>query len=70
MMNGTTAIPAYDAIIESTENTIVPMSSSIAVTASAAGTQDMEPSSAGSVSKTICIFIYYLHSYFKWMKLV
>ena len=58
-MTGNTAIPAYDAIIESTENTIVPMSSNTAITASAASTQDMDLSLAGSVSKSIfCIFVF------------
>ena len=46
-MNDTTAITASDAIIEPTENTMVPMSSSNAATASAAVAKEMESSFCG-----------------------
>ena len=71
MMNGTTAIPAYDAIIESTKNAVVPMSSNTAITASAASTREHGPFSGREcVKKHLFASSFLLHPYFKCMKLV
>ena len=57
-MTGNTAIPAYDAVIEPTEDTIVPMSSNTAITASAASPREHGPSSGREyVKKRLCIFV-------------
>ena len=61
MMNGTTAIPAYDAIIESTENAVVPMSSNTAITASAASPREHGPSFGREcVKKRLCTFVIFI----------
>ena len=57
-MTGNTAIPAYDAIIEPTEDSIIPMSSNTAITASAASTWEHGPSSGREyVKKRLCTFV-------------
>lgn len=61
MVTGTAAIPAYDAIIESAEVTIVPMSSNTAITASAATPWEHGPSLGREcVKNRLCIFVIFI----------
>ena len=60
-MTGNTAIPAYDAIIEPAEVTIVPMSSNTAITASAATPWEHGPSLGREcVKNRLCIFVIFI----------
>ena len=64
-MTGNTAIPAYDAIIESAEDTIVPMSSNTAITASAASPWEYGSSLGREyVKNRLCIFVIFIISIF------
>ena len=57
-MTGNIATSAYDATIEPTEDSIVPMSSNTAITASAASSREHGPSSGREyVKKRLCIFV-------------
>ena len=61
VVTGTAAIPAYDAIIEPTEVTIVPISSNTAITASAATPWEHGPSLGREcVKNRLCIFVIFI----------